>query len=65
MTPEEKARDIYYKFTAYAPFHPDNKNCAIIAVNEIMENLTFLPYGIQYLSQRDYWDEVKMHIVLL
>jgi hypothetical protein len=65
MTPEEKATELYYKFSAYAPHPIDNKNCAIIAVNEIMENLTFMPYGIQYLSQIDYWEGVKTHIVLL
>ena len=65
MTPKEKAKEIYYKFTVFAPLHSDNKNCAIIAVNEILESIKILPYGIQYLSYRDYWEEVKIHIVLL
>ena len=54
MTPKEKAIEIYYKFTTYAPLHNDNKKCALIAVNEI---LNLLP-----LANRNYWEEVKQEI---
>ena len=35
MEPEEYAKELYYKFTSYAPLHSDNKKCALIAINEI------------------------------
>ena len=54
MTPKEKAIEIYYKFTTYAPLHNDNKKCALIAVNEI---LNLLP-----LANRNYWEEVRQEI---
>jgi len=54
MTPKSKAKELYYKFTNYAPLHSDNKQCALIAVNEI---LNLLP-----LANRDYWQEVKQEI---
>jgi len=36
MTQKEKAEEIYYKFTSYAPLHKDNKQCALIAVDLII-----------------------------
>jgi len=66
MTPEQKAKDLVDKFTVVGlQQRNEGIQCAIIAVDEIMENLTFMPYGIQYLSQIDYWEGVKTHIVLL
>jgi hypothetical protein len=63
MTPEEKAKDLVDKFTVVGlQQRNEGIQCAIIAVDEIMENLTFMPYGIQYLSQIDYWEGVKTQI---
>jgi hypothetical protein len=56
MTPKEKAEEIYYKFTTYAPLHSNNKQCALIAVDEIRDNLPLISY-IQY-----YWIDVKAEI---
>lgn len=53
MTPKEKAIEIYYKFTTYAPLHSDNKQCALIAVDEI---LNLLPVVV------DFWKNVKQEI---
>jgi len=63
MTPEEKAKELIRQF--YSVGAVECKQCALIAVDEIMENLTFMPYGIQYLSQIDYWEGVKTQIKLL
>jgi hypothetical protein len=41
------------------------KECALIAVDEIMSALTYLPYGLNYLNQINYWDEVKQEIEAL
>jgi hypothetical protein len=65
MTPKEKAEEIYYKFTTYAPLHSNNKQCALIAVDEILNN-----FGIRvedkthycnYLTIQ-YYEEVKQEI---
>jgi hypothetical protein len=54
MTPQEKAEEIYYKFTTYAPLHSNNKHCALIAVDEILE---------ECVLERDwYWEKVKEEI---
>ena len=38
------------------------KRCALIAVDAIMEELTVMNYGLQYLNRMAYWDEVKQEI---
>jgi len=61
MTPKEKALEIYYKFTVYAPLHNDNKHCALIAVDEILQSHYELLQGIKQ-STYDYYLEVKREI---
>jgi len=36
--------------------------CALIAVDQIMTALTVMPYGMQYLSAVNYWQNVKQEI---
>jgi len=71
MTPKEKAEDLFstYRYALSIPNVPlgelkDDvaKKCALIAVDEIMQSLTVLPYGIKYLSHIDYLEEVKQEI---
>ena len=38
------------------------KQCALIAVDEVMSVITVVPYGITYLSLVDYWQDVKEEI---
>ena len=35
------------------------KDCALISVVEIIEAIKYQPYGLQYVIERDYWEEVK------
>lgn len=56
MTPKEKAEELYYKFTSFAPLHNDNKQCALISVNEIIIQL------IEGSSLWIYWIDVKHEI---
>jgi hypothetical protein len=57
MTPKEKAEEIYYKFTTYAPLHSNNKRCALIAVDEILKS------GKDVDEFADnYWLQVKTEI---
>ena len=57
MNPKEKAEELYYRFTSYAPVHSDNKQCALIAVDEILEELIIINLEKWY-----YWQEVKTEL---
>ena len=81
MTPQEKANELFHKFylvnsesveletgeydLVLSLDARDAKQCALIALEEILDALKFMPYGIQYLSARDYFEEVKEEIELL
>ena len=65
MTPKEKAKELYYSFTMYAPLHSDNKECALIAVNEILKSVSV--NKVLYLTDMTYqiytyWSKVKDEI---
>lgn len=54
MTPKEKAKELVDKF---------RKECALIAVDEILELLYFLSDCSQnVVDKRDYYEEVKQEI---
>jgi hypothetical protein len=55
MTPKEKAEELYYRFTVHAPLHTDNKQCALIAVDELIN------YSDEW-DDSEYWKEVKQEI---
>ena len=38
------------------------KQCALKAVDAIMDELTVMNYGLQYLNRMAYWNEVKEEI---
>lgn len=69
MTPKQKAGKICRKML-YAlewKFEPSickavAKELALIAVDEIMNELTEMNYGLQYLNRVAYWEEVKQEI---
>ena len=69
MTPKEKAEQLMLRFDqeVFDPYSEptsfeEDKQCALIVVDEILEAIKFLNYGIQYINQREYWDEVKEEI---
>ena len=70
MTPEEKAKEIVYKMfmcdmdceeEAMAMLYPHAAQCALIAVNEIINqyNSGRFDYKILNEEESDYWNEVK------
>jgi poly(3-hydroxyalkanoate) synthetase len=61
MTPKEKAEEIYYKFTTYAPLHSNNKQCALIAVDEIINSIVIIDLTAAE-NQFTYWEQVKKEI---
>ena len=78
MTPKEKAFQLICKFHLvnsesvelitgeYDLLHrisPDDAvQCALVGVDEIIEAIKNQRYGVEYLSERDYWFEVKQEI---
>lgn len=69
MTPKEKAIELYQKyellgidFTRGVSMKEYSKQCALIAVDEVIDILSVLPYGMEYLSHIDYWEGVKQEI---
>ena len=58
MTEEEKAIELENKFMNAM----SSKECALVTVNEIMDALKFMPFGIQYVSAMDYFEGVKQKL---
>jgi hypothetical protein len=65
MSPKEKAKEIYWKYYQLVAdgSHPElnSKKCALIAVNEILEEALGLDDN-DYQLKSDYWLEVKQEI---
>ena len=70
MTEKEKADELVQKFLPIVGDHryvySENiitaKQCAIIAVYEVISSLSAMPYGLQYLQAVDYWEGVKQEL---
>ena len=63
MKPQEKAKELVDKFTLVGlQQRNEGIQCALICVEEILDVIKLIPYGMQYLSARDYWEEVKEEI---
>ena len=70
MTPKEKAEELINMFSPHAknwdcfydiPLDENHaKHCALIAVDEILEDYEDFPYKIQV--GKEYWQEVKQEI---
>jgi hypothetical protein len=59
MTPKEKAQDLVNKMLQFTDWHEgDAKQCALIAVDEIIKSNAMLPPNLN-------WLEVKKEIELL
>ena len=63
MTPKEKAKELVFKYERYKWVNADlAKECALIAVNEIINNDGFTRFD-DHLTE--YWQNVKTEISLL
>jgi hypothetical protein len=58
MTEHEKAYQLKEQFHSALT----SKECALAVVDEILDVIKLMPYGMQYLSARDYFEEVKEEI---
>jgi hypothetical protein len=70
MSPKEKAEDLIEKFVRYTPAeeefeYPYAKQCALIAVDEILENFGLLTEGKKHYAAYytiQFYQEVKKEI---
>ena len=75
MTPKEKAKELVDKYTNLYPSYivmfpsdidnaiKDIKECALVAVDEILTAITFNMYDEDAYNKEDiYWEEVKEEI---
>jgi hypothetical protein len=69
MTPQEKAEELFKKFMFYTLNDLSNENfeqtrqCALVAVQEIIEKLVELSDGkFTYINDVQYYQEVKQEI---
>jgi uncharacterized protein (DUF2164 family) len=67
MKPEEKAKELVEKFRRYISADEDleyeySKQCAIIAVEEVIEELSEHQYSNEIDISKDFWNEVKNEI---
>ena len=63
MTPKEKAQELFDKMYEYAIFDEAAKQCALIAVDEILDlkHIVTLRRNMHEM-ELEYWDEVKQEI---
>ena len=75
MTPKEKAKELFKQYYSYLKANlmndkealEDAKECAVIAVDEILKSTPSYPYDIQFdlmphFRSMKYWYEVKQEI---
>jgi hypothetical protein len=69
MTPKEKAKELFDKyyficqeFTEEIQCSIQAKQCALIAVDEILELIEFNKYDDKYWEEEEFWNEVKHEI---
>ena len=70
MTPKEKAKELVDKYTQYVTEineYEYAKNCALIAVDEILNSTPYGWYDKRFFSDKmkkfyEYWQEVKQEI---
>jgi hypothetical protein len=63
MTPKEKAQELFDKMYEYAIFDEAAKQCALIAVEEILDlkHIVTLRRNMHEM-ELEFWDEVKQEI---
>ena len=62
MTPKEKAKELFEKMYEYAIFDEAAKQCALIAVDEILLNTKVYTLSNDKITYHGYWHAVKQEI---
>jgi len=62
MTPKEKATELYNKMYDFSIFDESAKQCALIAVEEILDEIQTFELAWEYQSKIEFWNNVKKEI---
>ena len=75
MTPQEKAKELFWKYrpiiagkqfvtglVLMSEAKELTKQCALVAVEEILNTLYSIPFGNALDNELEYWNEVKQEI---
>jgi hypothetical protein len=65
LTPEQKAELLVESFARIMPnenWKEKAKQCALLCVDDMLFQITEMRYGLAYLNQVAYWEEVKQEI---
>ena len=65
MAPKEKAIELYNKMYDFSIFDESAKQCALIAVDEILNGYEFDSLEVEHkriMDNINYWDKVKQEI---
>ena len=62
MTPQVKAKLLFDKYDDYPLTHWWKKQCALIAVDEILKIISLINDGCGEETTLDYWQQVKTEI---
>jgi len=71
MTPKQKAEELIAKMTRpinddyYVDYNDYAKECALIAVDEIIKALPPFEYGLEFVAKIEFWNKVKKEIEAL
>ena len=73
MTPKEKAEELYNKYwdklweiqDRIENLHEQAKECALIAVDEILNDDWYIPSFDDMMERKKYWEQVKNEIINL
>ena len=72
MTSEEKAKNLFLKFRQIPPFSPytgiddgEAKQCALVAVDEILDIYQIKNAAFEFYEVRNYWQDVKQELLKL
>ena len=62
MTPREKAVELIYKFGMENQYYERTKQCALIAVDELIQDNAISEILVNGGLQKVFWEEVKQEI---
>jgi hypothetical protein len=64
MTPKQKAKELFNKYYLLIDIknYENTKNCALIAVEEILDEIQPFELAWEYQSKIEFWNNVKKEI---
>ena len=72
MNPKEKAEDLVLRYSKINARHKDSIKCALIVVDEILENVNYFFNELEkdglpnkFDDEIEYWNEIKQEIIKL